>query len=381
MGLCLYWWMSDKLSLIEPVVGEEELENVASVLDSGYMTQGPYSDEFEERFRELVGADHAVTATSCTTGLELALEVFGVGEGDEVLIPDFTHPATGNAVVRVGAEPVLVDCSLKTYNVDPDEVRKGVGENTAALLPVSWGGQPLNPEPLREVAEEHGIPIVEDAACSVGSSFEGDMVGSQFDASVFSFHPRKVLATGEGGMVTLDDEERMREMRSIKNFGIDQGEGGSGFVRADATNYRLSDVLACIGVAQMRKLDEIVERRKEIAGLYTELLEEVEGVRAPKEVDGGRHNYQSYCVYVETGGERVRDDLIQGFADVDIEAQIGTYALHDTEAFGNVERIGSLSNSLRLQNNLLTLPVAHSMSEDDQYRVVETLDGLLEEHR
>lgn len=379
--LCLYVWMSDKLPLIEPVVGEEELDNVASVLDSGYMTQGPYSDELEDMFRELVGADHAVTATSCTTGLELALEVFGVGPGDEVIVPDFTHPATGNAVVRVGAEPVLVDCSRETYNIDPDGVREAVNEDTAALLPVSWGGQPLDPEPLQEVADEHGIPIIEDAACSVGSSFEGEMVGSQFDASVFSFHPRKVLATGEGGMVTLDDEERMQEMRSVKNFGIDQGEGGSGFVRADATNYRLSDVLACIGVAQMEKLDSIVERRREIAGLYNELISELDGVRSPNEVEGGRHNYQSYCVYVETGGVGMRDELIRGFAEEDIETQIGTYSLHDTEAFGDAERGGDLSNSLALQNNLLTLPVAHSMSEDDQYRVAETLDDLLENHR
>ncbi|WP_436911325.1 DegT/DnrJ/EryC1/StrS family aminotransferase [Halosimplex marinum] len=370
--------MSERIPLIDPVVGEEELANVESVLDSGYMTQGPYAEEFEERFADRADADHAITVTSCTTGMELALEAYGVGRGDEVVVPDFTHPATGNAVVHVGAEPVLVDVDRETYNVDLDDLRAAITDDTAALLPVSWGGQPLPTEPVRAVADEHDIPVIEDAACSSGAAYDGDPVGSQFDVSVFSFHPRKVLTTGEGGMITTDDDDLAREIRSIKNFGTDQREGEIGFVRADATNLRFSDILAAVGVAQIQKLDDIVERRREIAHRYTDRLEAVDGVTTPQEPPEATHNFQSYCVYVEAGGEDARDEIIDALAERDIESQIGTYALHDTDAFADADAVGDLETSYALQQNLLTLPVAHTMTDEDQGRVVDALVEALD---
>lgn len=369
--------MPERIPLIEPVVGEAELDNVRDVIHSGYMTQGPYSAEFEERFTEVTGASHAITATSCTTGLELALEAVGVGDGDEVVVPDFTHPATANAVERLGADPVLVDVDRDTYNVDPNAVADAVTDDTAVILPVSWGGQPLDPGPLRSIADEHDLSIVEDAACSAGAAFDGEPVGSQFDASVFSFHPRKVLTTGEGGMITTDDDDLEREIRSVKNFGTDPSGDHSGFRLSNATNYRFSDVLAAIGVAQMDKREEIVDRRKTLASRYTELLEDVDGVRPPAVPDDADHVFQSYCVYVEAGGDNLRDELIEAMAEADIETQIGTYALHRTDAFADASRVGSLENSAALHDNLLTLPVAHSMDESKQRRVVETLESEL----
>jgi len=369
--------MPEIIPLIEPVVGEEELSNVEEVLDSGYMTQGPFSDEFEETFSDRVGTDHAVTATSCTTGLELALEAVGVGEGDEVIIPDFTHPATGNVVESVGAEPVLVDVDRRTYNIDYNEMEDAVTSDTAALLPVSWGGQPLDTDRVNEVAEEHDLAVVEDAACAAGASFDGEPVGSQFDVSAFSFHPRKVLAVGEGGMVTTDDDEIEKVVREIKNFGADLTGDEVDFVRANATNYRLSDVLASIGVEQVKKMDGIVEKRREIAKRYDDILGEVEGVFTPYEPEEAYHNYQCYCVYVEAGDDEKRDEIIEEMAEKNIETQIGTYSLHQTRAFEDAERSADLDDSYDLYKNLLTLPVAHSMTEEDQDRVVEELTALL----
>ena len=368
--------MADRIPLIEPVVGDDELENVKSVLESGYMTQGPYAQEFEEKFSELTGADHSITATSCTTGLELALEALDVGPGDEVIVPDYTHPASANAVAHVGAEPVLVDVDRRTYNIDLDAAAAAVTEDTAAAIPVSWGGQPLDADALYDAVGDD-VPVVEDAACSVGATYEGTPVGDQFDASVFSFHPRKVIATGEGGMVTTSDADLANEMRSIKNFGTDPTAEGIEFVRADSTNLRLSDVLASIGVAQLEKRDEILSRRWELAANYDELLAEVDGVIPPAVIDGGKHNYQSYCVYVEAGDEDFRDELIQILDDENIESQIGTYALHRTQAFADTKRVGDLTNSTALFHNLLTLPMAHSMSGTDQRHVVETLEDAL----
>lgn len=370
--------MSDQIPLIEPVVGEEELANVETVLDSGYMTQGPYSEEMEEIFSSMVDVEHAITVTSCTTGMELALEALGIGPGDEVIIPDFTHPATGNVVERVGASAVLVDVNRRTYNIDPEATAEAVTEDTTALLPVAWGGQPLNHERFQAIADEHDLPIVEDAACSAKANFNQTPVGSQFDASVFSFHPRKVLTTGEGGIITTDDDELAREIRSIKNFGTDPMGNQRGFFKSDATNYRFSDILAAVGVAQLKKADEVISRRREIAARYDELLAEVDGVTPPAVIEGGEHNYQCYCVYVEAGDNDLRDELIDAMRKENIETQIGTYALHDTDAFTDAKKSGTLDNSAALQNNLLTLPIAHSMTESQQHRVVETLDAEIQ---
>ncbi|MFB6179116.1 MAG: DegT/DnrJ/EryC1/StrS family aminotransferase [Halorientalis sp.] len=373
--------MADTIPLIDPVVGDAELENIEAVLDSGYMTQGPYAEEFENRFADRVGVDHAITVTSCTTGMELALEALGVGPGDEVPLPDFTHPATANAVVRVGAEPVLVDVDRETYNVDIDALSDAVTADTGALLPVSWGGQPLPTDGITNIAETHDVPVLEDAACSSGAAYDGQPIGAQFDVSVFSFHPRKVLTTGEGGMITADDDELVEAMRSIKNFGTDQREGEIGFIRADATNFRFSDILAAVGVAQLDRLDDIVQRRREIAHRYTDLLESVDGVTPPAEPPEAHHNFQSYCVYIEAGNNDTRDELIDELAEENIQSQIGTYALHQTDAFADAKRVGDLETSRSLYHNLLTLPVAHGMNDSDQERVVNTLDTALERVR
>jgi dTDP-4-amino-4,6-dideoxygalactose transaminase len=368
----------DTVPLIDPVVGEAELDNIREVIESGYMTQGPFADEFESGFADYVDAEHAITATSCTTGMELVLDAMGIGPGDEVIVPDFTYPATASVVARMGADPVLVDVDRATYNVDTEAMADAVTEDTAALLPVSWGGQPLDDGAINDIAAEHDLHVLEDAACGAGASFDDRPVGSQFDASVFSFHPRKVLATGEGGMVTTDDDSLQEEVRCIKNFGIDHSGEGRGFVRADGTNFRFSDLLAAVGVAQLEKLDDIVERRREIAALYDDLLGDVEGVTTPAVVDGGVHNYQSYCVYVKAGDENTRDELMDRLGERNIQTQIGTYALSETEAFADATHHGSLENAKALYRNLLTLPVAHGMSEEDQHRVVDALETELD---
>jgi len=371
----------DEIPLIEPVTDAAEEENVRSVLESGYLTQGPYAERLERRFSERLGVAEAVCVPSCTAGLELALDAFEVGAGDEVLVPAFTYPATANAVVRTGAEPVLVDVNDDSYTIDVEAARAAVTPATEAVVPVSWGGHPLPTEPIVDLAAEFDLTVVEDAACAVGAAYDGEPTGSQFDASVFSFHPRKVVTTGEGGAVTTDDTAAADRMRSIKNFGTDPNADEVRFVRADATNYRFSDILAAVGVAQLEKADEIVNRRRELARQYTDLLADVDGVSAPRAPENGVHTYQSYCVYVDSGGDDARDRLVEALAERGIETQIGTYALQCTDAFADAERGGDLETSRDLYRNLLTLPVAHSMTEADQRRVVTALEESLGEHR
>lgn len=372
----------DDIPLIEPVVGERELDNVRDVLDSGWMTEGPFAEQLQNEVADMVGVDHAITVTSCTTGLDLALEAYGIGPGDELIVPDFTYPATANVIKRHGAEPVLVDVRRDTYNIDPEEAAAAITNRTAALVPVSLMGHALDPGPLNELADEHDIPVIEDAAWSFGSSFDGKMVGSQFDVSVFSFHPRKALTTGEGGMITTDDDQNAAEMRTIKNFGLNHYDGGEdGFVRANATNYRMSDILAAVGVAQLEKADDIFGARREMAALYDDLLADVDGVYPPVKVGDVYHTYGSYCAYVEAGTDSTRDELIDVLGERGIESQIGTYALHKTSAFNDARRGSDLSTSRNLYHNLLTLPMAQTMTEDDQTRVVEVLEEELDARR
>jgi dTDP-4-amino-4,6-dideoxygalactose transaminase len=342
------------------------------------MTQGPYADEFEEGFTALTGAEHAITVTSCTTGMEVTLEALGIGEGDEVVVPSFTYPATASVVVRQGATPVLVDVDPETYNIDVDQLQTAVTTDTAAVIPVSWGGQPLDPDPITDIAADNDLVVVEDAACGAGASFDDNPVGSQFDASVFSFHPRKVLAVGEGGMITTDNDDLAEDIRTLKNFGMDQSAQNRGFVRSDGTNLRYSDVLAAIGVAQLDKLQDVVRRRREIATRYDELLSDVEGVETPFEPKPATHTYQSYAIKITAGSDGLRDELIDRLGERDIQTQIGTYALHETPAFENCERGGPLESAALLHDNLLTLPVAHSMSDADIERVVTTLQAELQ---
>lgn len=371
----------ERIPLIEPVVGDDELGNVDEVLASGWMTEGPFAEELQDRVADLVGVDHAITVTSCTTGLELALDAAGIGDGDEVILPSFTYPATANVVVRLGATPVLVDVERDTYNIDPNAIEAAVTDDSAAIMPVSLFGLPLDAQPINEVADANDLVVIEDAAWALGSRRGDRAAGSQFDASVFSFHPRKILTTGEGGVVTTDGDAFQREMRTIKNFGLSHDEDSEGFVEPDATNYRLSDILAAVGVAQMDKADEIFGHRQEIAAQYDERLAAVEGVEPPAIPDGVEHTYGSYCVYVAAGDDATRDALIDRLDAADIESQVGTYALHLTDAFADATRGTALERSADLSHNLLTLPIAHGMGSAEVDRVVDALDDALDEFR
>ncbi len=370
--------MVKQLRLIEPVIGPEEERAVAEVLRSGWLSEGPVTRKFEELVSQLVGSKHAVAATSCTTAMEIALRAMGVGPGDRVLIPDFTHPATADAVIVLGGKPVLVDVDLYSYNMDFAEARKTLRKPAKAMIPVSWGGYPLNKEELDKLKREFGVLILEDAACSLGADYHGAKSGAMADITCFSFHPRKVLTTGEGGMLTTDKDEYAETTRSFKNFGSAKVGNELHFIRY-GSNYKMSDIIAAVGVAQIAKLPKIIERRIELAKTYDKLLSEVGGIRTPRVEKGIYHIYQTYAACVEGNG--VRDKLIQALRALGIEAQIGTYALHLEPYYQTLERQGDLANSRMLCENLIALPMFHSMTHEDQERVVAAIDQFLRSGR
>lgn len=366
-----------RIKLIEPVIGKEEFANVSKVLSSGWLTEGEQTREFENRIKEYVGVKFAIATTSCTTAIEIALRALKIGLGDEVIVPDFTHPATANMVRWVGATPVLVDVDLSSYNVDPDEIEKAVTKKTRCIIPVSWGGNPLDFRPLSEIKERHNLFIIEDAACSLGAVCNGKKTGTMADIACFSFHPRKVITTGEGGMSVTDNPVYAERLELLKKFGMITTNEEIKFT-GDGTNYKLSDVLAAIGNAQMDKIDRIINRRIELAQNYNELLAEINCVRPPEKRKNTKHTYQSYAIYIEKDG--IRDKVMKDFRKESIETQIGTYALHLQPSYKQAKRTGNLERAEKLHLRLLTLPLCDWMKRKDQELVVSKLKSSIRKH-
>lgn len=369
--------MQGRIKLIEPMLGEEELSSVREVLESGHVTEGPRTQEFEKKFAKFVGAKHAIATTSCSTALQICVDILGIGRGDEVIVPDFTYPVTADVVRIVGASPVLVDVDESTYIIDCNEVRKAITDKTKGMIPVSLFGRPLDIAPLREIAEEYGLFVVEDAACSAGARLWGERTGSMADLTCFSFHPRKVITTGEGGMITTNDDELAEKARLRKKFGMKIVNGKWRFVSV-GTNYKLSDILGAIGVRQLEKIERIIERRRELARIYDSLLEGNEFLKKPRAEEGVYHIYQTYASLVTREG--ARDRIIMDLREKGIETQIGTYSLHVQPSFRGVAKTGDLRRSKKLFENLLALPMSHSMTRRDQEMVIEEVNKLLKSY-
>ncbi len=363
-----------RIFLIRPNVGEDELALLREVIESKYLVEGPMTREFERLVAEYVGSKYAIACTSATTGLEMCLRAIGVGPGDEVIIPDFTHPATGLCVMAVGATPVIVDVDLKTYNTNASYISAAISERTKAAMPVSWGGQPLEIDAINELARRHGFYVIEDAACSLGTSLNGKRTGNTTDFAVFSFHPRKIFTTGDGGCITTNNDEWAQFLDSYKRFGVTKVGGKVRFARY-GTNLRFSSILAAVAVGQLRRAAQIINDRTEKAHIYNDLLNDVSGVRIPYVLEGARHNYQCYAIFIEEPGKR--DIILKEMRAQNIEVQIGTYAIHREPVFRDAKIVGDLKNSSSLADNLLTLPLHHELSEEDQIRVVTTLKALL----
>ena len=359
---------ADRIPLASPWTGDDELDEVAGVLKSGHLTQGPKVAEFEAMVAEATGRRHAVAASSCTTAMHLALVALGIGPGDEVLVPDFTFPATANVVVQQGAVPVLVDVEPDTYNMDPLDLARRITARTRAVMPVHLFGLSADLDPCLELAREHGLAVIEDAACALGATYKARACGTLGDVGCFSFHPRKVITTGEGGMVVTDDPALAERLRLFLSHGGVRAGGRFTFEEA-GFNYRLSDVHAALGVAQMRRLREILARRRSLAARMTGLLAEVPGVNPPVEPPWAGHAFQAYVATLDEGIDR--DGVVAALRAEGIESTIGTYALSAqpffARAYGYAE--GRLPCSAATARQSLALPLFPQMSEAQVDRV------------
>lgn len=367
-----------RLPIIRPdVTFDEVAEDLRAVFDSGQLTSGPYLAAFEALLADIVGVRNAVATTSATAALHLALHAVGVGPGDEVLVSDLTFPATGNVVAQLGAVPVLVDSGPGSFALDPDAAAARVTSRTTAIVPVDPFGQPADAEAVLALAARHDLAVIEDAACGLGGRSGGRNCGQWPTAGCFSFHPRKVVTTGEGGAVTTDDDDLADRLRRLRSHGAAPAPSGLQFVE-HGFNYRLSEPAAVIGLAQLRRLEEILADRAATARAYDDRLEAVAGVEVRRAGAGDRWSHQSYVVLL--ADDLDRDAVVTRLAARGIETTLGTYALHAQPAFNRYGyQPGDLPHAWRAQRQSLTLPLVPRMPEEDIDRVVEALTAVVAE--
>jgi dTDP-4-amino-4,6-dideoxygalactose transaminase len=353
--------MSDRIRLARPDVGEDELAAVRDVVRSGHLTMGPRVGEFEAAVAQAVGTAHAAVVSSGTAALHLALLALEIGPGDEVIVPAYTFPATANAVELCGARAVLVDVDPATFVVDPAAVAAAVTPRTRAVMAVHLFGRPVDWEEL-QTAVPQGVALLEDAAGALGARYRGTPCGALGVAACLSFHPRKIVTTGEGGAVTTDEAALDAAVRRLRHHGW----ATVGEMPAPGFNYRLPDLLCAIGIPQLARLDELLAARERVARWYTERLEHF--LLAPSAADGDRHGWQAYVVQLDR-----RDDALAALREAGIEAQIGTWALHRLEPY---RPQGSFPGADRAFERALALPLATTTTEAEVERVAEVLTRL-----
>jgi perosamine synthetase len=371
---------TDRIPVMIPWLGEEEAQAAADAVRSGWVAQGPRVAAFERAFAERVGAEHAVAVSSCTTALHLSLVALGLGPGDEVVVPSLSFIATANAVRYVGAEPVFADVDLATGNLTAATVDAVRTARTGAVLAVHQGGVPADVHGLRAACADWDLPLVEDAACAIGSTAGGKPVGHGALLAAWSFHPRKLVTTGEGGMITTDDADWAARLRRLREHGMNASAAQrhasdkpvlESYLEV-GFNYRMTDVQAAIGLVQLGRLDAMIARRRELAARYAALLHDVPGLTPVRDPAHGHGNFQSYWVLLDEDFPLGRDDLLGVLAAAGVSARRGIMAAHLEPAYAGHPH-APLPVTERLTRDSLILPLFHTMTEAQQDRVVTVL--------
>lgn len=387
-----------KIPITKPFFGPEELQAVQRPLESGWVVQGPYVRQFEEKLSAFTGARFSVATSSCTTALHIAVAALAVKPGDEVIVPAFTWVSTANVVEYMGARPVFCDIDLRTFNIDTSQIETLITPRTVGIIPVHLFGLCADMHPILETARKHNLWVVEDAACALGARYHGQHAGTFGEMGCFSFHPRKSITTGEGGLITTQREDLDRLARSLRDHGASRSdlarhEEKTAFLLAEYNhlgyNYRMTDIQGALGCVQMDRAEWILAQRSRCARLYDEMLADVGWLQTPLVPVGYVHGYQAYvCLFcpeeptLENAGRlhRRRNELMmrlegkgiatrQGtHAPVILGYYVGRYALQP-EQFANAYIADRLS---------LTLPLYPQMTEADQTLVCESLQGAMD---
>ncbi|MBU1097726.1 MAG: DegT/DnrJ/EryC1/StrS family aminotransferase [Bacteroidetes bacterium] len=374
---------------------DDDKRNILKPLDSGWVVQGPYVKEFEEKWSRFTGSNYSIAVSNCTNGLILSLAALGVSAGDEVILPSFTWVATANAIEAVGATPVFCDISLDDFNIDLNLIEDKISNRTKAIIPVHLFGSPVGMDELLNITNKHNLLVIEDAACGFSSVYKGIHVGNFGQTGCFSFHPRKALTTGEGGMVTTNNELLANKLRSMR----DHGASISDFQRHNSYkpfllpefpnmgyNFRMTDIQASIGSTQMDRAAEIAQGRVNVAAKYDEAFKEIPWLRTPQTKTGNSHGYQAYvCLFepdiIHTGNleqiSKMRNDFMEYLYNSGISTRPGTHAVHNTIFYRDKYKIESEEyfNSLVAEKCSIALPLYNGMSDENLRYIFSTISS------
>lgn len=375
-----------KIPVAKPFLGKEEAQLAYDTILTNWVTQGPRVAEFEEKFAAYVGSKYAVAVSNCTTALHLAMIVAGVGEGDEVICPSMSYIATANCIKYVNAKPVFAEVNPVTYNIDAADVRKKITSKTKAILIVHQIGMPADVDAFRAICDEHNLILIEDAACAAGSGYKGKKIGSHSDLVCFSFHPRKVITTGDGGMVTTSNEAFYNRIKLLRQHGMSVNDRvrhlSDKVIIEDhlevGFNYRMTDIQAAVGIKQLERLDGIIEERRKIAHRYQKELADLSMIRLPEEPEGYFTSYQSFSIYLKPECLLGRNDVMQQMLDVGIATRRGVMTSHRESAYAEECKGLSLPMSEDASDRSIVLPLYVPMSDEEVTYVIKHLRRILQ---
>jgi dTDP-4-amino-4,6-dideoxygalactose transaminase len=375
-----------KIPVAKPFLGKEEAQLAYDTILTNWVTQGPRVAEFEEKFASYVGSKYAVAVSNCTTALHLAMIVAGVGEGDEVICPSMSYIATANCIKYVNAKPVFAEVNPVTYNIDAADVVKKITSKTKAILIVHQIGMPADIDAFRAICDEHNLILIEDAACAAGSSYKGKKIGSHSDLVCFSFHPRKVITTGDGGMVTTSNEAYYNRIKLLRQHGMSVNDRvrhlSDKVIIEDhlevGFNYRMTDIQAAVGIKQLERLDGLIEERRKIAHRYQKELADLSMIRLPEEPEGFFTSYQSFSIYLKPECSLGRNDVMQKMLDAGISTRRGVMTSHRESAYAEECKGLSLPMSEDASDRSIVLPLYVPMSDEEVTYVIKHLRRILE---
>jgi perosamine synthetase len=372
------------IPIAKPYLTKDEAQAAYDTILTGWITQGPRVAEFEEKFTEYTGAKYAVAVSNCTTALHLAFIVAGIKEGDEVICPSMSYIATANSIKYVGAIPVFAEIDPETYNLSITDTEKRITQKTKAVLLVHQVGMPADIDSFRKLCEKHKLVLIEDAACAIGSVYKGQKIGTHSELVCFSFHPRKVISTGDGGMITTTREDYYLRLKQLRQHAMSVNDRvrhlSDKVIFEDhlevGYNYRMTDIQASVGIRQLEKLDWIIGERRKIAEKYHAAFRDISCIRLPLEPPGCFSNYQSYSIYLKPECPISRNDLMQQLLDRGIATRRGVMTAHRESAYKNEYKI-SLPVSEDAADRSIIIPLYIPMSEQDISYVIENFRSLL----
>lgn len=392
------------IPITKPYLDFKEENLVCDVIRSGWLTQGPKVIEFENRIAEYVNAGYAIAVTSCTTALFLALKTLNIGRGDDVIVPSYSFIATANSVVHNGATPIFADIDIQTYNISTQSIKKIIesgyifdssrkelvnkitANKLKAIMPVHQIGLPAEIGPILELANRYGLYVVEDAACAIGSEYRGKKIGGHSHMICFSFHPRKIITTGEGGIITTNYKEYAEKLKNLRQHYMttsDLNRHESNYVIYEnypevGYNFRMSDIQAAVGISQIYKIEEIIKKRTNIAIIYNKAFEGHPYLEIPHVSEGYRHTYQSYMLKVKKNSPISREEIMTRLLNKGVSTRRGIMAIHKEPAYQSVKNIIDLPVTEECSQTTLIIPLYPQMTESEIEYVISEIKSCFE---